>query len=296
MRVFVTGASGFVGSAVVRELRHGGHSVLGLARSEDAAKKIEASGAEVLHGNIEDLQSLRAGAEGCDGIIHCGFNHDFSRFQENCDNDRKAIAAMAEVIRGSTRPLIVTSGVALLSGQTVTEDMRAPAESPNPRVATEQAVDAALQTGADVRVVRLPIVHGDGDHGFIAMLIGLAREKGVSAYANDGGNCWPAAHQLDVARVYTLALAKGEAGKRYHAVSEAGIALRDIAGVIGRRLGVPVIAKTGAEIEPHFTWFSHFVQMNAVASSAWTRDALGWAPTMPGMLADLNASTHYFAG
>ena len=292
MRIFMTGASGFVGSAVARELIWGGHSVLGLARSDAAAQKLEAAGITVQRGALEDHAVLKSSAGACDAVLHLGFSHDFSRFQESCDNERLVIAAFADAYRGSARPILVTSGVAL-AGK-IDEDTRVPASHPNPRIATEQAADTAIASGVDVRVVRLPIVHGDRDPGFLAMLIDLARQKGKSAYIGEGANHWPAGHVLDAARVYTLALEKGAAGKRYHAASEGGVAFRDIAQVIGQRLDVPVVSLKPDEIEPHFTWFSHFAQLDAVASSDQTRAVLGWSPTMPGLIADLSTSATYF--
>ena len=294
MRIFMTGASGFVGSAVARELIWGGHAVTGLARSDAAAQKLEAAGVTALRGTLEDHGLLRAGAEACDAVLHLGFSHDFSRFQESCDNERRVIAAFAEAYKGSARSITVTSGVALMNK--ADEDTPPPAESHNPRIATEQSAARALDAGIDMRVVRLPIVHGDNDPGFLKMLIDLARQKGKSAYIGEGANHWPAAHVLDAARVYTLGLEKGKAGERYHPASESGVAFRDIAEVIGQRLNLPVVSLKPEEIEPHFTWFSHFAQLDCQALSDKTRARLGWAPTMPGLIADLSASKTYFAG
>ena len=295
MRVFVTGASGFIGSAIVPELISAGHQVLGLARSDTAAHSLTAAGAEVLRGNLEDVDSLRSGAARADGVIHAAFNHDFSRFEANCEVERRALEAMAAALAGSNRPLIISSGVALLSpGQISTEDQAVPANSPIPRVVTEVSADALAARGLHVSVIRLaPTVHGDGDHGFVPMLINLAREKGVAAYVGDGNNRWPAVHRLDAARVYRLALEKNAVGGRYHAIAEEGIPFREIATVIGRRLNIPVVSKSGEEAQNHFGWFTHFASMDAPASSRKTRAVLGWVPAQPGLIADLDRPGYF---
>ncbi len=298
MRVFVTGATGFVGSAVVRDLLDGGHHVLGLSRSDAGAASLEAAGADVHRGLLDDHASLRAAASKADGVIHTGFNHDFSRFKESCEEDRHVIAAMADELAGSDRPLLVTSGTGLLQlGRPSTEnDVSNAGSSVIPRVASEEATAAAVERGVKVSLVRLPpSVHGVGDHGFVPLLINLARQKGVAAYIGDGENRWPAVHRLDAARVYRLALEHGAAEPRYHAVAEEGITFRKIAELIGRRLNVPVVSKTGDEAAEHFGWFSHFAGMDSPSSSARTADVLGWKPTQPDLLADLDQDT-YFAG
>ncbi len=296
MRVFVTGAAGFVGSAVVQELINAGHQVLGLARSEAGAKSLSAAGAEVHRGDLQDLESLRSGAKKSDGVIHTAFNHDFSRFKENCEADRHAIGALGSVLAGSDRPLIVTSGTGLANiapGRPATEDNKPDPNNPMPRVASELAAAAAGAHGARVAAMRLPQVHGDGDRaGFVPILTSLAREKGVSAYVGDGLNRWPAVHRLDAAHLYRLVLENGSAA-RYHAVAEEGIPLRDIAGVIGRRLNVPVVSKSPNEAADNFGWFTHFVSMDAPASSERTREMLGWQPKQPGLIADIDRARYF---
>ena len=290
MRVFVTGATGFIGSAIVEELVAAGHQVIGLARSDASAKALEAAGVLVHRGDIENLESLRSGAAMSDGVIHTAFNHDFSQYQANCETDRHAIEALGSALAGSNRPLIVSGGTAMLApgGSGTEDDAVVPSAAGVPRSASEEATMALAAQGLPASIVRLPpSVHDTVKMGLVTPLIEIAREKRISAYVGDGTNRWPAVHRLDAAQVFTLALQKSSVGARFHAVAEEGVALKDIAEVIGRRLNIPVVAQSPEEAAEHFGWLGFFMGIDSPASSAQTRERLGWRPTHPGLLADL---------
>jgi nucleoside-diphosphate-sugar epimerase len=285
MRVFVTGATGFIGSALVPELINAGHKVLGLTRSDAGAKSLAAAGAEVHRGSLEDLESLKSGAAKADSVIHLAFIHDFSKFQENCETDRRAIEALGSALAGSDRLLIATSGTLLVAAGRLATEEDAPTGT-MPRLNTEKEAAALVGPGVRICLVRLPQVHDQNKQGLVTYLVDIARAKGVSAYVGDGMNRWSAAHLSDTARLYRLALDKGSAGC-YHAVAEEGVPVRDIAEVIGRRLKLPVVAKTPAEAAEHFGTMGGFAALDGAASSALTRERLGWRPVGPGLIADL---------
>lgn len=295
MRVFVTGATGFVGSAVVADLMSAGHTVLGLARSDDAAKQLLAAGAEVHRGDLEDLDSLRAGAAAADGVIHTGFIHDFTRFKEVCEVDGRAIEALGNALAGSDRRLIVTAGVAFVaSDRLATEKDADPLVSDAYPRLSEQEAAAAAERGVHVSVVRLaPSVHGKGDHGFVRTLTDIAWETGVSAHIGEGVNRWAAVHRLDAAKLFRLALEDGAAATNYHGVAEEGIVFRDIAEAIGRGLNIPVVSKSPQEAAGHFGWFAPFAILDCPASSDRSQKHLRWQPSQDGLISDIDAGRYF---
>lgn len=291
MRVFVTGATGFIGSAVISELIGAGHQVLGLARTDEGAQKLLAAGAEVHRGSLEDLDSLRSGAAATDGVIHLAFIHDFSQYQAAAATDQRAIEAIGSVLAGSTRPLVVTSGLAGFAlGRPATEE-DVPGQFAR---VSEQAALAQVPQGVRAMVVRLAAsVHDAGDHGFVPYLIQVARQKGVAAYIGEGLNRWPAVHRRDAARLFRLALEQGVAGASYHGVGDEGIAHRDLAAVIGRHLNVPVMSKSAEEADAHFGWIARFAGLDMAASSTLTQQWLDWHPTKPSLLDDLEHGDYF---
>jgi nucleoside-diphosphate-sugar epimerase len=297
MRVFITGATGFIGSAIVEELISAGHHVLGLARSDAGAESLITAGAQVRRGDLEDLKSLRNGASAADAVIHTAFIHDFSKFRENCEIDRRAIEALGDTLAGSDRPLIVTSGLALLAqGRLATEeDPPVPVSDNYPR-ASEHTAASLEKRGVRAIVVRLPQVHDTVKQGLVGYAIQVAREKRVSAYVGDGLNRWAAVHRLDVAHLYRLALEKGTPGAGYQAVAEEGVTAREIAEVIGRGLKVPVVSMPSEKAAEHFGWLATFVGLDLQASSAQTRKKLGWNPTRPGLISDLEQMRYHVTG
>jgi len=288
MRVFVTGATGFIGSAIVKELMDAGHQVLGLARSDAGAQSLAAAGAEVQRGDLEDLESLRSGAAASDAVIHTAFRHDWSRFAESCELDKRAIEVIGEVLKGSSRPLLLTGGLAVIApGRAATEDdPPVPVSASHPRAS--EATGAVLEAhGVSTAVVRLPQVHDTLKQGLVSYLIAMARQKGVSAYVGDGSNRWAAVHRLDAARLYRLALEKHQSGARYHAVAEEGVPLIEIATAIGQGLHVPVRSIAPELAQEHFGFLGIFAKMNLQGSSTKTQKRLGWRPTGPELIADL---------
>jgi len=292
MRVFVTGAAGFIGTAVTQELLANGHEVLGLARSDANIAALEKLGARAHRGSLEDPDSLRAGAAASDGVIHLAFNHDFSRFSENGQLDKHAIEAMGGAMEGTNKPFIVTSGTLLVAPGRVAVETD-PVRPGFPRV-SETAGLAFAERGVRAMAVRLPQVHGsDGKCGLVGWLLNIAREKGVSAFIGDGGNRWSGAHRLDVARLYRLALENGKAGTSYHAVADEGVTARDIAEIVGRATKLPVVSITPDEVDEHFGVMAHFASLDGPASSALTQTWLGWKPTQIGMIADISRPGYF---
>jgi nucleoside-diphosphate-sugar epimerase len=290
MRVFVTGATGNIGSRVVKDLIAAGHQVIGLCRSDDKAPALAAAGAEVYRGSIAEPDSLKDGAARSDGVIHLAFNHDFSRFVQNCEDDRRVIKTLGSVLVGSDRPLIVTSGTPIANtvpGRPAKEDNATVGSDVHPRAASEEAAASVAADGVNVSVVRLPQVHDPVTQGLITPAIATYRQKGACAYIGDGVNRWPAAYVLDVARLYRLAVERAEPNAKYHAVAEEGVPMRDIAQAIGRRLSLPVKSIAPEEAQAFFGWLAMFAGHDMPASSEQTRKKLGWRPSGPGLIADL---------
>jgi nucleoside-diphosphate-sugar epimerase len=296
MRIFITGASGFIGSAIVQELIDAGHHVTGLVRSDAGAQSLAAAGAEAHRGDLEDLGSLRRGAANSDAVIHTAFNHDFSKYVANCEADRQVIEVLGDALAGTGKLLIVTSGTGMANsapGVPATEHDLAASSKLVPRAASEEAAASVADRGVRTAIVRLPQVHDTLRQGLITYAIHVAREKGVSAYVGDGLNRWPAAHRLDTARLYRLALEKADAGDKFHAVAEEGVPVRDIAEAIGRGLKVPVVSVAPKDSSKHFGWLGAFVGRDVPASSVYTREKLGWNPTGPGLLSDLENMPYF---
>jgi nucleoside-diphosphate-sugar epimerase len=290
MRVFMTGATGFIGSALVPELLEAGHQVLGLARSDAGAATLRAAGADVLHGDVEGVDVLKRGAAQADAVVHLAFNHDFSKFMQNCETDRRAIEAMGDALAGSKKLLLMTSGTGMgqaAAGRAATEDDDKASSKEVPRAMSEEAADRLAQRGVRVGIVRLPQVHDTKKAGLVSLLIAVAREKGFVGYVGEGKNRWPATHVSDVVRLYRLALEKTPAYARYHAVAEEGVGVREISEVLGKGLRLPVRSIAPSEAQAHFGWLAHFAGRDLSASSAKTRHALGWEPSGPGMMEDL---------
>jgi nucleoside-diphosphate-sugar epimerase len=290
MRVFITGATGFIGSAIVQEIIQSGHQVLGLTRSDAGAQSLIAAGAQAHRGDLDNLESLRSGAAASDAVIHTAFNHDFSKYVANCEADRRVIEALGDALSGSGRLLIVTSGTGMVNaapGMLSTEKDLPVSSTVVPRAASEEAAASVAARGVRTVVVRLPQVHDTVKQGLVTYAIQVAREKGVSAYVGDGLNRWPAAHRLDTGRLYRLALEKADAGDTFHAVAEEGVPVRTIAETIGRGLNLPVVSLSPEASAEHFGWLAAFAGRDVPASSAQTREKLGWNPNGPGLIADL---------
>ena len=293
MRVFVTGATGFIGSEIVQELLCAGHQVLGLARSDEAAGALARLGVEAHRGDLSDLDSLVAGARACEGVIHTAFVHDFSQFIANIETDRRAVEAMTRALEGSDKPMAIASGTLMVQAGRPATELDAPPSPDAPRAASEVMVLAPCR-GIRGSIVRLPpTVHGAGDKGFVRWMVDAAREKGVSPYVGDGENRWPAVHRLDAARVFRLALERAEPGMRLHAVAEEGVRMRAIAEAIGTGLGVPVRSITAEEAPAHFGFLGMFIAADNPTSSTLTRSALGWNPQGPDLLTDIRESGYF---
>lgn len=295
MRVFVTGASGFVGSAIVQELLQNGHEVLGLVRSDHAVQQLKTAGASAYQGDVNDSETLQQGASNCDAVIHTAFNHDFSQYKASCEADRRVIEMLGEALIGSDKPLVITSGIGLLHyNRLLTEDdLLSSGSDLVPRAASEEAANAIAAKGVNVYIVRLPAsVHGEGDHGFVPLVIDLALEKNESVYIGDGNNHWPAVHRSDAASLYRLIVEKRPALKVFHAVAEEGIPFRKIAEEIGKGLSLPIVSKTGEDAAAHFGWFTHFASLDCAASSEKTRTVLGWETKATDLFTDI-ASAGY---
>jgi nucleoside-diphosphate-sugar epimerase len=294
MKIFVTGATGFIGTAVVAELHRAGHEVTGLARTEAAAAALARAGAVALRGSLEDLESLRSGADASEGVIHLAYVHDFSKFEDNARVDRGAIQAMGDVLAGSDRPLVIAHGTPVAAGRAATEQDSADPSAAGGRALSEQLLFSFVERGVRASSVRLPrTVHGDGDHGFVPIIIRIARERGVSAYIGDGSTRWPAVHRDDAASLFRLAFEKARPGTVLHAVGDEGVAIRDIAEVIGRELDIPVVSISPDEAREHFGFLSAFLAVDAPASSVQTQEQMGWHPSRPGLIADLAAGDYF---